>query len=260
MEELNKAITSLGIDYIFPAHDDVVIALAENANKIRARIVSSPLETCRIARSKSQTYGIFSGIVPVPYTHDNPRDIKQYPVFVKPDVGQGSQDVHIAHSEDEVSRLLSTKKKYLVTEYLPGREFTVDCFSDREDGLLFCGGRQRIRTRSGISMSSRPAFENSFREYAYAISTKIRFHGAWFFQLKEDANGVLKLLEVAPRIAGTMALHRVQGINFALLSIYEQERVPLKILLNSVDVEIDRALVNRYSARIKYSTVYVDLV
>ena len=108
-------------------------------------------------------------------------------------------------------------------------------------------------------MNSRPAQYDVFVEYANAISKKLTFHGAWFFQLKKDRHGTYKLLEIASRIAGTMAVHRVQGVNFALLSIYEQQRIPIEILENKVDVEIDRALVNRYRHQLKYSVVYVDL-
>ena len=108
-------------------------------------------------------------------------------------------------------------------------------------------------------MSSRLVPDILFREYADAISTKMALHGAWFFQLKKDRNGELKLLEMAPRIAGTMALNRVRGINFPLLSIYEQERIHVTIMENNVDVVIDRALINRYRHSVKYSAVYVDL-
>lgn len=259
LESLNQIIIEQEIDYVFPAHDDAIVALAENADKIKARIVSSPPWTCQITRSKSQTYKILSDIVPVPFVYENSDMIDHYPVFVKPDLGEGSQDIHVAYNREQVRQLLSNGKVYVVTEFLPGEEFTVDCFSHREQGLLFCGGRERIRIRNGISMNSRPVDEKLFRDYAYAISAKLAFHGAWFFQLKRDRKGMLKLLEVAPRIAGTMALHRVQGINFALLSIYEQENIFLRILANDVDMEIDRALVNRYSHKLKYSVVYLDL-
>jgi len=70
-------------------------------------------------------------------------------------------------------------------EYLEGDEYTVDCFSDREKGLLFCGGRQRIRTKSGISMNSRPIQNKVFKEYAEAISKRLFFNGPWFFQIKK---------------------------------------------------------------------------
>ncbi len=255
LESLNQVILQQGINYLFPAHDDAVVALAENADRLMAKIVSSPERTCQIARSKSQTYRVLSDVVPVPFVYVKPEMIDQYPVFIKPDKGQGSHDVHIAYERERVCQLLSRGKEYVISEYLPGEEFTVDCFTDREHGLLFCGGRRRTRTRGGISMSSSPVDDKLFREYANAISAKVAFQGAWFFQLKRDRKDMLKLLEIAPRIAGTMALHRVQGINFALLSIYEQERILLNILVNNIYIQIDRALVNRYSHRLKYRVV-----
>lgn len=259
VEALNEVITNQNIHYIYPAHDDVVLSLAENAHRIRAKIVSSPLKTCRIARSKRATYENLAGVVPVPCVYNEPLNVVDFPVFVKPDVGQGSSDVHLIKSREQLIRLLDVPLRYVVTEYLPGEEFTIDCFSDRDRGLLFCGGRTRSRTRSGISMSSHCAGDAFFHEYANAIAEKMDLYGAWFFQLKRDSRGTLKLLEVAPRVAGTMALNRVRGINFPLLSIYEQERISLQIMLNHADVEIDRALLNRYRHNVQYDTVYVDL-
>lgn len=261
VDSLNEAIAQQKIDYVFPAYDDIIVALAQNAQRIKAQIVSSPLETCLVTRSKSQTYRLLAGVVPVPTLYKDLETIDSYPVFVKPDKGQGSQQTHIVYSRSHLDSLLAETKAYIVTEYLPGEEYTVDCFSDRSAGLLFCGGRRRIRTKSGISMNSRPVGDGDriFLQYAKAISEVLPFHGAWFFQVKKDQHGIYKLLEIAPRIAGAMATHRVQGVNFALLSIYEQERIGLEILVNKVDVELDRALVNRYRHQIKYQVVYVDL-
>lgn len=260
VESLNQITTENSIDYIFPAYDDVLVALAQNAGVIKAKIVTSPLETAKITRSKSMTYHHMAGFLPVPVIYPDIASVDRFPVFVKPDKGQGSQDTHVAGSREHLALLFNDNKERIITEYLPGNEYTVDCFSDRVAGLLFCGGRERVRTKSGISMSSRTSdCQDIFAEYARILSGRLAFHGAWFFQVKRDREGVFKLLEVAPRIAGTMALHRVQGINFPLLSIYEQERIPLVLLKNSGDIEIDRALVNRYRQRIEYSTVYVDL-
>lgn len=261
LESLNSLILKLGIEFIYPAHDDVIVALAENCNKIPARIITSPLQTCLISRSKSKTYDHLADVLPVPKTFAKIDDIESFPIFAKPDRGQGSQDTHIVVNKQEFIKLKSTNKNYIFSEYLQGKEFTVDCFSDREKGLLFCSGRERIRTRNGISMSSQniSGLEVEFNEYARKISSKMQLYGAWFFQLKKDNNGTLKLLEVAPRIAGTMALNRNKGVNFPMLSLYECERIPIEIILNQYDLTIDRALVNRYQHSIKYETVYVDL-
>jgi hypothetical protein len=260
LERLNRVLADNAIDYIFPAYDDILVALLQNQSCIRAKVVSSPLETAVITRSKSMTYSHMAGFLPVPEVYPDTASVELFPVFVKPDKGQGSYDTHVVRNKEELEQLLDGNKERIITEYLPGEEYTVDCFSDREAGLLFCCGRERVRTKSGISMNSRIAdSQDIFSEYARVISSRLVFHGAWFFQVKKDRAGVLKLLEIAPRIAGTMALHRAQGINLPLLSIYEQERVPVVLMRNNTGVEIDRALVNRYRQQIEYAAVYVDL-
>lgn len=259
LEELNKIIRENAIDYIFPAYDDVIVALAQHSELIRARLILPPKRTCEITRSKSSTYKHFKGIVPVPTIYYPPFDSLQFPVFFKPDKGQASENAFIVQNKKELDFAISKDKTALILEYLPGKEVTIDCFSDRESGVLFCGGRLRVRTKAGISMSSKPIIDPNFMEIALAIYNHLEIYGAWFFQLKKDKYENYKLLEIAPRIAGTMALHRVMGINFALLSIYEHERIPISILTNPGHIEIERALINRYCHRYEYSVVYIDL-
>lgn len=95
-------------------------------------------------------------------------------------------------------------------------------------------------------------------EMAQAISARLKLKGAWFFQVKKAANGMLTLLEVAPRIAGTMAVNRVRGVNFALLSLYEHQGLPVTIDALKPTNRISRALTNRFRCDIPFSHVYVD--
>jgi carbamoyl-phosphate synthase large subunit len=60
-------------------------------------------------------------------------------------------------------------------------------------------------------------------------------------------------------VAGTSALHRVLGVNFPLLSLYEHLRMPVALAPNDIAVRLDRALVNRYQHDLEYGHVYVDL-
>jgi carbamoyl-phosphate synthase large subunit len=256
---LNEVIAEHGIDFIQPGHDAVLVALAERREELGATVVAPSAETCHVTRSKRRTYAALGGEVPVPRVYDTPPPPDAYPVFVKPDVGQGSQGARLAYDAGDVERAVRDGAD-LVMRYLPGPEFTVDCFSDREDGLLFARGRRRIRTRAGISMASRSAGDQAaFARMAAAIGARLGLHGAWFFQVREDADGTPTLLEVAPRIAGTSAVHRVLGVNFALLSLYEHARMPVRIEPLAADVLLDRALTNRYRHDLRYSAVYVDL-
>jgi len=254
---LNQLVAKAGIEYIYPAHDDAMFAFANHASQIPARFVMSPPETCRITRFKSKTYEVLSGALPIPRIYSSPDEIERFPVFRKPDRGQGSYRARRIDAREEIA--VDFREGDLLLEYLPGTEYTVDCFSDRDRGLMFVGGRERVRVRNGISVATCPVEDPSFESYARAISERLAMHGAWFFQLKRDREGRLKLLEVAPRIAGAMALYRVQGINFPLLSLYEQQRLPLRILRHNARVFLDRSLVNRYKHDLVYRTVYVDL-
>jgi hypothetical protein len=147
----------------------------------------------------------------------------------------------------------------IICEYLLGEEYTVDCFSDREKGVLSAGARVRRRTRNGISVNTVTAPLPEAEGLAQIISNTLKLRGAWFFQLKRAADGELTLLEVAPHIAGSMAAHCVKGVKFPLLSIFEHERLPLSVTANAGVVELDRALSNRYRHQITFSVLYVDL-
>ena len=246
------------VQFILPAHDDAVVALAQHRQQIPATIVTSDVGVCETARSKSATYKALRNAIRTPaiYTETN---VKKFPVFAKPDRGQGSAYTRLVHNTDELHRALDDISDCLISEYLPGDEYTVDCFSDREEGVLFAGARMRRRTRNGIAVNTVCVNLPEAFELAQKIQHKMSFRGAWFFQIRRAEDGTLALLEVAPRVAGSMAAHRVRGVNFALLSLYEALRVPVQIRPLNCELEMDRALANRYKHSIDFSDVYVDL-
>jgi hypothetical protein len=249
----------LNIDYIFPAYDDVIVALARETSRLSAVLLTAPLDTCILTRSKRQTYLQLDGIIRVPRLfHMEPTEI-QYPVFLKPNTGQGSQGAYLIQNKIELDSLIMTIKDPIICEYLPGPEYTVDCFSDREKGLLFSGARVRRRMRNGIAVNTLSVTIPGIKKIASTISDKLKMRGAWFFQVKESADGELVLLEVAPRIAGSMSTHRAQGVNFPLLTIFEHERKNIGILINEGVIELDRALKNRFRTDISYKHLYIDL-
>jgi len=64
----------------------------------------------------------------------------------------------------------------------------------------------------------------------------------WFFQVKENKEGELALLEVAPRVAGTMSMSRMLGVNLPLLSLFSFMGYEVNILKNNFGIEVDRSL------------------
>lgn len=267
LQALNDLIANEDVDFVFPAHDDALLELALHRDKVAATVLTSPTATCQIARSKRLTYSRLSGTVPTPRSYDREPRPGEFPVFVKPDRGQGSQNAEVI---DDVGQLECWMRRagaswedglkgWVCTEFLPGPEYTVDCFTDRDRGLLFVGPRERIRTRNGICVSAVAVEDPTLRELAYCIDGELAFHGAWFFQVKRTATGEAKLLEVAPRIAGMMGFHRALGVNLPQLTIYEAQRTVVRILPLTAAIEADRALVTRYTHDLQYVRAYIDL-
>jgi len=258
LSDLVKLCQTLRIDYIFPAYDDVIVALAEHRAELPAVVLTGPEEACRITRSKSLTYQALGAVIRVPRTYQ-PATATDFPLFVKPDRGQGSQGAQKVRNLSELTGAVASVKDPIVCEYLPGDEYTIDCFSDRERGVLFCGARVRLRMRNGIAVHTRSVPLEGAEVLAANIHAALGMRGAWFFQVKRAADDQLVLLEVAPRIAGSMSTHRVQGVNFPLLTIFEHERLPLQLITLPIHAELDRALHNRYRLDFRYEALYVDL-
>lgn len=259
--ELLEVINDCEIDFIFPAHDDLVELLPklkkDGLIPSHVEIIGSAGQTAWLARSKRATYNKLSSVIstPIEFTPNEVRN-DTLPVFAKPDRGQGSKGARkISRLEDIVGIPDST----IITEYLPGEEYTVDCFTDRHGRLRFSGGRLRSRTSNGISVSSIEHRDPEFHKIAMAINGALDFRGMWFFQLKRRSDGTLVLLEIAPRVSGGMGFFRVKGINLPLLALYDRMNLDITIFSNSIDVIRDCALAPKYSINFLFSDVYIDL-
>ena len=89
--ELQNVIKKYNIDYIFPAHDNVVLELSSIADQLDAQVITSESKTCDICRSKKKTYEFFKNDSYIPKVYNSVDEVKKFPVFLKPDIGQGSQ-------------------------------------------------------------------------------------------------------------------------------------------------------------------------
>jgi len=265
-DELLPAIQSIietwQIDFIFPAHDSAIKEFATWAEKGllgRAQVIGSSAEVSALARSKAATYERLQGVVPTPRVYGSLDEIVDYPVFLKPDVGQGSKGTFKAGTRAEAEFYRHVDPSLLILEFLPGREFTVDCFSDFKGELRFARGRERARVLNGISAATKSDGDARFLELAQRIDAEVGFRGGWFFQVKERRDGTLVLMEIAARVAGASCYHRVQGVNLPLLSIFDRLGMPIEIIENAVPVKMDRCFQNRFQLDFNFDCAFVDL-
>lgn len=256
-DSLNKIINTYKIDLIFPTHDTVSLELVKNQSKINAKIVAGDLKTVNVCRSKSATYSLFADCEFIPKIYSSCIDSFEFPIFIKPDIGQGSIGARkiLKYSDLENIKL----SEYVITEYLSGEEYTVDCLTDKDGKLVYCSPRSRKRMMAGVCVSGNTEFiTDEIEHIAETINSRLNFLGLWYFQIKKDNKGKFKLLEISSRCAGTMCLTRAKGVNLPLLSAYIAMGYDVNVIPNDYNVEMDRTLISRYILDYEYETVYFD--
>lgn len=259
LEYLNNVIEEYKIDCVYPAHDSASVFFSMHADKIKAQVIIADEKTTNICRSKKETYEYLHGYDFVPKTYPDAESIDVYPVFVKPTVGQGSVGAKKIENQAELVEELAKDEELVICEYLPGMEYTVDCFTDKNGELLVAKVRDRQRIRAGISVRSREyQADEKVVEIAKILNNKFSFKGAWFFQLKKNVKGEYRLLEISPRIPGTMGLSRNLGINFPMLTLFTFWGYDVGVIDNNYDIILDRAFYSAYRIDYEYDHIYLD--
>lgn len=259
-EIFSELIKSLGIDVVFATHDTVHEYLSTRACTMGFYLVNGDPETAFIARRKSATYQKFAEFPWAPAVFENIGEIPEWPAIAKPDCGQGGQGVSLVRSAVEACHATAELSDIVWMEYLPGRELTVDCFTDKNNKLVWVGPRTRERVKAGISMRSEFIDSDpSITEIASEINNRLNFRGPWFFQIKQDKSFQWKLLEISCRVAGTMVAHRAKGVNLPLMSVQDFLGRSLIALPNKKIRLIERRIATRAEIEIDYENVYIDL-
>lgn len=195
----------------------------------------------------------------------------QKPFCFKPSVANGSRGFRIVSSSINESHLLFYQKPYqtyityedivrilsaqsfpqlLVTEFLPGDEYSVDCIADKGKAILIV---PRIRTKmiNGISVQGRFVHDTPIINYCVQLIEAIRLHGNIGIQVKKSEGGEIALLEINPRVQGSIVAALGAGVNLPLLAIKLQ--ACLEIEKGELAVQWGTAF-SRYWTEVFYGT------
>lgn len=259
IDKFNEVIKTFEITHVIPTHDIIASFLSKYGDSINATIISSPYDTARIAENKRLTYEALKGKAFYPIVYETVEEIIEYPVFIKPYIGVGSRGAVKVKNQESLLKLLEKDSEVLISEFLPGEEITVECFTDRKGDLLISEPRSRDRISNGITYRTKRAKKyEEVDDIAKALNKCFVFRGAWYFQVKKSIEGHFKLLEISVRESGTMSFYRQLGINFSALSVLDAMNYDLQILFNDYNLVLDKRVQSHYQLNYDYHTLYID--
>lgn len=258
--QVENLILHTKADFLILANDDWLLKFASVDKIGNAQVIISGESAIQITSFKSNTYKYFRGLVQTPKLYGADSAIFEFPLFVKPDRGQGSRNTSVIRDQSELETFLLGKNDLLIMcQFLEGDEFTVDCFSNQQHHLLYVACRIRQNFSSGISMQTSYVVQSSFVEdWAKIFSYALEIKGAWFFQFKLDKDGNPVLMEIGLRIAGASGISRLRGVNLSLLNLHlfsQEGDLSLYGQSNLASINID----DSFKLGFDFQEIYVDL-
>lgn len=247
LDALKNELEKYHYDMVIPLNDDIAIQLSMHKKELSqytAPIVED-WETFQFACDKLKTMKVcMDNGIPCPKTFTslddylNAESTVNYPIVVKPRTGQAAVGFHTSNSkEDVIDYFQKAEQKYglmLIQEYIPQTDIQYKCemYVDRNGKLkaacVFAKNRW-YPVDGGSSTLNTTVDRPDIVETCKLLLEKIGWKGYADIDLIQDPrDGVAKVMEINPRITGSVKICYAAGVNFSKLILQD---------LNGEDVE-----------------------
>jgi carbamoyl-phosphate synthase large subunit len=259
---------TLGVDVILPTVDAELRPLAYARERFRAAgidLLLAPAAALDIILDKLLLAEHCAGVVRVPRTELFGPSVDPaswtYPVVVKPREGSGSRGVVIVGSAAELAERagLDHSASLIVQEFLPGEEYSVDVLADAEGRVIASVPRLRARVDSGVSVGGRTVHDPEVEWFGRTVAEATGVTFVANVQCKRDQGGSPALLEVNPRMPGTLGLTIASGVDMPRLALAALLGRPVPEKLDFCERAVVRFLDERFVDPAEISSVGLNL-
>ncbi len=168
-----------------------------------------------------------------------------YPVVVKPRTGSGSRDISIVESSEALTAL-ERSADFLLQEFLPGEEYSIDVLADAHGHVVASVPRLRARVDSGVSVAGRTIRDAELEQFGAAVVTATGLTFIANVQARRDTAGRPALLEVNPRVPGTLPLTVASGVDMPRMALDSLRGRPLPDHADFREIAMVRYLEERF--------------
>jgi len=213
------------IDVYIPTVDSELFESAKHRADFESKgtqVMVAPADALAICLDKYLLMGEAQEIIPVPKTavldEKFSLDGWSLPLIAKPRSGSGSRGIVLVKSSDQLDSI-SRKGDYIIQEFLPGKEYSVDTLCGLDGKVLAAVPRERMKIDSGIAVAAKTVKNPELVDYATKIAEHLGLTFTSNIQFRFSSDGIPRLLEINARFPGTMPLTVSAGIDMPLLSM-----------------------------------------
>lgn len=153
-----------------------------------------------------------------------------WPVVVKPRFGFASQNLFLAHEDQELASCFQRAPNMLVQQLLPGQEYSMDVLNDLQARVVSVVVKRKILMRAGETDQAVSVDHPAALELGVRLGRALRHIGPLDVDLFIDGDSIV-VLELNPRFGGAYACSHLAGANFPhkILRMLRGERVEPEI-------------------------------
>ena len=234
-EAMSHELKTKEYDLVIPLNDFVAIMLSQHKEELKpyVTIAANDWDVFQFASDKLKTMKVcMENGIPCPKTFvadDELEDLSSldltYPICIKPRTGFSAVGFRMIDNPDELEHIVTaTKKKYgapLIQEYIPQTDlqYKAELFVDKNGDIKSCCIFSKVRWypidggSSTLNMSvNRPDIQESCEKLLKAIG----WRGYADIDLIQDPrDGIAKVMEINPRITGSVKICYACGVNFS---------------------------------------------
>ena len=149
------------------------------------------------------------------------------PSYLKPRRGSGSVGTQRIESLQSLHEAARGREDLILQDAVDGTEFTVDCFAAEPGRVVAAVPRERIAIKAGVSVKGRTYRHPHIEAIVAGVVAKSGIAGPANVQGMLRDDGSFSIIEMNPRLSGTLALTTAAGINFASLLLDRVQGKPI---------------------------------
>ncbi len=211
VDKLLQICRKWNIEVLIPTVDQELLPCAEARHRFEAagtRVAVASAQSLKHCIDKFHTMQALQDVIPLPrFSISGPGGTISLPAIAKPRTGSGSRGLQMLRSPRD---LVDIPDAYILQEYLPGEEFSVDVFGGTNATVAV--PRRRLKVDSGVCVIAESFHDANLQDMAIRAYQALGLSYVANLQFRRDAEGEPRLIEINARVPGTLMLTIGSGV------------------------------------------------